>query len=409
MILLIKCIYCRALKLENILGMKTIFGLKDLRFMYKLFFLLIFSFLFLGCSSKSWFDMFSFFHDVYQHHTIASSPSPHYLKVADSPIELPQNFKYMGIPVQTEMFLNLSGTGGLLVVKDNEIVFEKYYLGNDDQTEFTSWSVAKSFTSALIGIAISQGHISNVDDLASEYVPELLGTAYRDVSIKDLLQMSSGVAFEEEYSDLNSDVYGLLLALGKSLDAYIGSMTDKSHSPGTFNDYKGSDTQILGMVLSRATGQSLASYLETNLWKPLGAESDAHWSTDRYDVEATFCCIGAVLRDYAKFGLLYLNGGKWDSQQLLPSEWISASIDISEPHLQPGDNPQSSDTWGYGYQWWVPDESGDYMAIGVFNQFIYVNPEKNMVIVKNSANPLYLFWEAEDEHLSLFREISRVF
>lgn len=376
--------------------------------MHKLIFLLIVPFSVFGCNttSKALLNTFLHFPDIFKHQTISASPSPHHLRQADTPIKLPRSFRYNYFPIYTKNFLERTGTGGLLVIKDNEIVFEKYYLGTDAQTKFLSWSVAKSITSALFGMAVSQGHISDVDDLASEYVPELIGSVFEDVSIKDLLQMSSGVAFEEEYTNLNSDAARQFLALNKSLDEFSKTITVKEHPPGTFNRYKSIDTQILGRVLSKATGQSVSSYTETNLWKPLGAAGSAFWLTDRYDVEATWCGFGATLRDYAKFGLLYLNEGWWEDAQLLPAEWISASINTSEPHLRPGDNPQSDDTWGYGYQWWVPDESGDYMAIGVFNQFIYINPNKNIVIVKNSANPQYLLREAEDEHLALFREIS---
>jgi hypothetical protein len=341
------------------------------------------------------------------YHTIAPSPSPCILEISKSPIRLPLFFTYGWRPISTDLFLARTGTLGLLVIKDNKIVFERYYNGSNNKTKFISWSVAKSITSALVGIAISQGYISSVDDLASDYAPELLNTAYRNVSIKDLLQMSSGVSFDENYSSLDSDILTLFLSLGGSFEEYIMSMTETSHPAGTYRQYKSSDTQVLAMVLNRATGQSLSSYMETNLWNPIGAESSAVWLTDRDGVEAAFCGIGATLRDYAKFGLLYLRGGIWRNRQILPTQWVSASIDTSAPQLKPGVNPLSDDIWGYGYQWWIPDNKGDYMAVGVLNQFIYINPAKNIVIVKNSVNPTYLINEEEDEHLAFFRELTR--
>jgi len=341
------------------------------------------------------------------YHTIAPSPSPYKLAISKSPKRLPLFFTYGSRPMITDLFLTRTGTLGLLVIKDNKIVFERYYNGSNNKTKFISWSVAKSITSALVGIAISQGYISSVDDLASDYAPELLNTAYRNVSIKDLLQMSSGVSFEEYYTSLDADIVTLFLSLGGSFEKYILSMTETSHPVGTYRQYKSSDTQVLAMVLNRATGQSLSSYMETNLWNPIGAESSAIWLTDRHGVEAAFCGVGATLRDYAKFGLLYLHGGLLRNRQILPTQWVSASIDTSAPQLNPGVNPQSDDTWGYGYQWWIPDNKGDYMAVGVLNQFIYINPAKNIVIVKNSVNPVYVIKEEEEEHLAFFREITR--
>lgn len=362
-----------------------------------------------GCTPEPWMNLFVNLENIFPAHTIEAPASPDPLEPSETPIELPQFFVHNCIPINLDWFLAASGTGGLLVVQDGQIVFERYSLGTDSETRFTSWSVAKSFTSALTGLAIQDGYVGSVHDLASDYVPELLETAFHDVSIKDLLQMSSGVHFVEDYLSPDDDSLKLLLSLFGSLDAYVATMQTKDHPTGTYNDYRSIDTQVLAMVLKRATGQSLSSYLEDKLWKPLGAERDAVWLVDADGMEAAFCCMGVVLRDYARLGLLFLRGGTWRNQQILPSAWVEASIDTSEPHLRPGPNPQSSDTWGYGYQWWVPDEQGDYLAIGVFNQFIYINPLKDLVIVKTSANPTYFLDYAEEAHLSLFRAISALF
>jgi CubicO group peptidase (beta-lactamase class C family) len=269
--------------------------------------------------------------------------------------------------------------------------------------------VAKSLTSALVGIAVEQGFISSVDDLVSSYVPELMNTAYHDVTIRNVLQMSSGVDFEESGADPNSDAFQLLSANLDSNDEYIYSLKDKRDPAGTHNYYASSDTQVLGMVLSRATGQSVSQFMATNLWQPMGAEKSATWVTDPHGVEATYCCVNATLRDYAKFGLMYLNNGKLRGYQIVPADWVADSLDTSSPQLTPGDNPLSNDSWGYGYQWWIPDNKPDYMAIGIFNQFIYVDPARNIVIVKNSANPEYLFDDMEEDHLYFFRKIASKF
>jgi CubicO group peptidase (beta-lactamase class C family) len=346
----------------------------------------------------------------YANRTIPASTDPYPVPKASTQKNLPIMFRGSnGFYHFTDWFLKRTGTGGMLVIHDGEIVYENYGLRSDSNTRFTSWSVAKSLISAMIGIAIERGFISNVDDLVSSYVPELMHTAYHDVTIKNALQMSSGVEFDESGANPNSDAFQLLLANLDSSDEYIYSLKGKRNAAGTYNYYASSDTQVLGMVLSRATGQSVSEFMATNLWQPMGAESQATWVTDRHGVEATYCCVNATLRDYARFGLMYLNNGRLNGNQVVPRAWVADSLATSEPQLVPGDNPLSNDIWGYGYQWWIPDHKPDYMAIGIFNQFIYVHPEKNIVIVKNSANPEYLVNAMEEEHLHFFRKIARKF
>ena len=362
-----------------------------------------------GAGSKELLFLFNEVPDKYLHNDIAPSTDPYHIPKASWQKELPLTFNVNGWPVSTWDFMNRTGTGGMIVIENGEIVFEKYFQGTYKHTRYTSWSVAKSFTSALVGIAVEQGYINSVDDLVSSYVPELLHTAYGDVTIKNALQMSSGVDFDESGANPNSDAFQLLTATLDSNDEYIYTLQDKRNPAGTYNYYASSDTQVLGMVLSRATGQSVSQFMATNLWQPLGAESPATWVTDKYGVESFYCCMNATARDYAKFGMLYLNKGKWRGHQLVPEQWIEDSLSASEPQLVPGDNPQSNDTWGYGYQWWLPDTRKDYMAIGIFNQFIYVHPGKNIVIVKFGANPEYVLNDMEEDHLHFFRKIARNF
>ena len=365
-----------------------------------------------GCGGGS-LELLTLFNTVpqtYIHQTIPASTDPYQLPKARYQKYLPLSFKnYNGLPVSSDWFLQRTGTGGLLVIQNGQIVHESYYLGSHRYTRLTSWSVAKSLTSALVGIAVDQGFISSVDDLVSSYVPELMNTAYHDVTIRNALQMSSGVDFEESGANPNSDAFQLLSANLSSNDEYIYSLKDKRDPAGTHNYYASSDTQVLGMVLSRATGQSVSKFMATNLWQPMGAESAATWVTDPHGVEATYCCVNATLRDYAKFGLMYLNNGKLRGNQIVPANWVADSLDTSAPQLVPGDNPLSNDSWGYGYQWWIPDNKPDYMAIGIFNQFIYVDPARNIVIVKNSANPEYILNDMEADHLYFFRKIASKF
>ncbi len=170
------------------------------------------------------------------------------------------------------------------------------------------------------------------------------------------------------------------------------------------------DTQMLAMLLEEVTGHSVSHNLEEKIWTKIGMENDAYYMVDDTGMEWALGGLNATLRDYAKFGLLYLNQGSWKGQQIVPKEWVNASYSIDEPHLQPGDNNLSSNTWGYGYQWWVPGSpETDYLAAGIYNQYIYIDPETNVVIAKTSSN--YKFNQerqySKDAHVAIFRAIAK--
>jgi CubicO group peptidase (beta-lactamase class C family) len=182
--------------------------------------------------------------------------------------------------------------------------------------------------------------------------------------------------------------------------------------PGTFNRYNSMDAQVLGMILRRTTGKTQADYLEEKLWSPLGMESDAYWITDDQGVEFAAGGLIATLRDFAKLGRLYANGGRWNDVQIVPADWVHASITPDAPHLVPGKRASSDSAWGYGFQWWVPDDSGAFSAVGIYNQFVYINPAMHLVIAKTSANHSYGLKndessDREDEHIAFFKAIER--
>lgn len=303
------------------------------------------------------------------------------------PQPLPAAFSYNGKKIDLQKFLKEQYTTGMIVIKDNKVAFEKYWLGNDEKSIVISWSVAKSMVSALIGIAVDEGFIRDILDPVSDYVPILKGTGYDNVPIKHVLQMSSGIHFDENYGDFNSDInrLGRLLALNTSIDEFVASLKN-NREPGTFNQYVSMDTQVLSMVLRQVTRKTVSEYMEEKLWKKIGTESDGYWLIDNRGVEIVFGCFNAVLRDYARFGLLYLNDGKCNGKKVIPSEWVKASVTPDAPHLQPGDNPFSYWVLGYGYQWWIPQNpEGDFLAVGVAGQYIYVHPAHRLVIAKTSA------------------------
>ncbi len=333
------------------------------------------------------------------------------LELKEGKRALPETYVYGGEVKKTAEFIDETWTTGLIVLKGDTVAFEEYYRGNDRDSKAISWSVAKSFVSALIGIAVEEGYIKDIEDPVTAYVPQLTGTGYDNVAIKDVLEMSSGVRFDETYADFFSDInrMGRVIALNKSLDSFVASL-ENEREPGTFNHYVSMDTQALGMVLREATGRDISSYLEEKIWKKTGMESDAYWITDGDGMELAFGGLNVVLRDYARFGLLYLNGGKMMGQQIVPADWVRASVNPSEPHLLPGKRDSSDWVLGYGYQWWIPENpEGDFLAIGIYNQFIYVSPKYDVVIAKTSAYADYdLDGEAKElETIAFFRAIAQ--
>lgn len=322
-------------------------------------------------------------------------------------VTMPTSFTYKGQVVDTQTFLSDTDTAALLVLKDGNVVFEEYWLTGGRDVTWLSMSVAKSFVSALVGIAVSEGDIESIQDPVTTYVPELAESAYAGVSIKDVLQMSSGARWNEDYSDQNSDInrFGRIFALGGSMNEFAGTL-ERERAPGTYNLYNSADTQVLGMLLVNATGRSITEYMQEKLWQPLGAESRAHWLLDSERMEMAFGGLNATARDYAKIGELYRLGGRFNGRQIVPTEWVSASVTPDAPHLMPGkDNPASDFELGYGYQWWIPEgDEGEYSAIGVYNQFVFVNPTRGTVIVKLSANSDY--GVSNDE--SSYREIETI-
>lgn len=340
---------------------------------------------------------------------VAASSRPRLFPEASMP--LPQSFTYKGRELDLEQYLADNKSTGMLVLRDGVIVYEDYWLGHSAEGRHISWSVAKSFVSALIGIAVHEGKIASIELPITEYLHEFEGTGYAGVKVRDILEMSSGVRFNEDYADFDSDInrFGRAMAFGGAMDLFARSLK-RGREPGTYHHYVSIDTQVLGMLLVEATGESVAKQLQRKLWDPVGMASPAYWMLDSSGMEVALGGLNATLRDYARFGQLYLDEGRVDGKQIVPADWVRASTTARAPHLMAGaGNPQSSSTWGYGYQWWIPDpDQGDYTAAGIYNQYIYVNPKQRVVIAKNSANRRYITERqaTKDEHIAMFRAIA---
>lgn len=286
-----------------------------------------------------------------------------------------------GKPVSVDTFMAEQKTAGLLVVQDGRIRLEKYALGYGPQGRWTSFSVAKSLTSTLVGAAIKDGYITSIDDPVTRYIPGLKGSAYEGVSVKQLLTMTSGVKWNEDYTDPQSDVAQLFtVAPDPGVDATVSYMRKlpREAAPGTKWVYKTGETNLIGVLVTSATHKTLADYLSEKIWAPYGMEQDAVWMVDARGQEPGGCCISVSLHDYARFGQFILDGGKAGGKAVLPKGWIAAATHKQEDINDPD--------WGYGYQWWTGND-GTVNAVGIFGQAIHIDPKRRLVIVVSSAWP----------------------
>jgi CubicO group peptidase (beta-lactamase class C family) len=280
-------------------------------------------------------------------------------------------------------YLARTPTTGLLIARGDTILVERYQYDRTDRQRFTSWSMAKTVTAMLVGIAIAEGHIRSVDDEAATYVPELAGSEYGRTALRHLLQMSSGVRFREEYSgndDISTLVLNTYLLRGAGGPSAVTPFNERAAPAGSRFSYSSAETQVLGLVLRGATGRPPAEYLESKIWQPIGAEADATWLVDNSGQEATFCCFNAVLRDYARLALLMAHDGGWRGRQVIPAAWVM-DMTITRPG-QP-----SPGSFGYGYQTWIlRGERRMFMFWGVRGQRIYVDQRSKLVMVNTSVH-----------------------
>ena len=270
-------------------------------------------------------------------------------------------------------FMIHNHVAGLLVLKDNEIKLERYGLGNNENSLWVSFSVAKSVTSMLLGAAIQDGFITSVDEKVTDFLPRLKGSSYEQATIKNVLQMASGVEWNEDYADPRSDVATYPSSNVVELFHFLGNKPQAA-TPGELFNYNTGETDLVGAIVRAAIGNNLATYLEHKIWQPFGMESDANWATHGIGGgERGGCCINATLRDYGRIGLFAMNGGVLaDGTRVVPENWMEQSTTPS-----PGFD-------GYGYLWWLQGD-GIYRASGIFGQGIYINPEQDLVIAVLSA------------------------
>lgn len=348
--------------------------------------------------------------DDYSHYpgrSLISSKSPYKFSYTNEEIEIPpETMAKFGLSHDLESILEKNDTIAFLVVHDDKIQLERYYQGHSASSISQLFSVTKSFTSALIGLAVDDGLIESTNQSIVEIIPELKSAGFNNVTIHHLLTMMSGSSYQENDNPFGEHV---ILNYTPKLEKRILKF-DMETEPGTVFRYKSGDNALLGLILARVLApETITEYTQRRLWTPLGMEDGGMWTIDHEinGLEKTWCCLAVSARDLAKFGRLYLNKGVWGEEQILASNWIVLSNQPGYVPVEVWPNEYQSIGWSnYGFQWWLAsEEDGDYFALGKDGQFLYLNPKTDTIIVR-------LGWSTGDlfasQWLSLFQDIARL-
>ena len=308
---------------------------------------------------------------------------------------IPDKFKNTDKEISFDQFLIKHKTIAFLIIRNDTIIFEKYFKGYSKESIMPSFSVSKAFVSALTGIAIEDGFIKNTDQKVTEFLPELSKNGFDKVSIENLLNMRTGLKFSEVY--LNPFAETGKFYYGRNLKKYVRKLKVKE-IPGEKYEYQSGNTQILAEIIEKTSSKKLPDYLQEKIWKPIGMEYDASWNYDskRSGMIKAFCCLNARARDFAKFGRLYLNNGNWNGKQIVPADWIARSTSVIN------DSKDSQD-YSYTYQWRVIG-NGCFFAKGLLGQYIYVDPVKNLIFLRFGESYAKTDWA--DLFLSLTKQIN---
>ena len=358
-----------------------------------------------------WRDSDAFDWQKFPNHFLNAAPTAYHFDSRPDP-RVGELLKQLSGAEDWDSFMETNGTQAFIVIQDGTILYENYYNDTQRDSIVTSFSVAKSFGSALIGKAIDEGYVNSVDDPITVYLPELAqrDPQFNEITIRHLLLMASGL----EYAEMRP----LLFNGDDPLTTYFPDQrkialenTYIIDSPGQYFQYNKYHPQLLGLILERTTGMTVTNYLQTRLWNPLGMEFGGSWSTDskNSDFEKMETGVNARAIDFAKFGVLYLNGGFWKGEQVIPKAWVDES---TQPLLPENYSDYYTDyvkampgQGYYKYMWWGmgrDDGTYDFTAEGDKGQFIYVSPEHNMVIVRNGTK----YGVSSEEWLKLFYEFA---
>ena len=291
----------------------------------------------------------------------------------------------------------------VVVLKDGLLRHEAYRLGTGPLDHRISWSVAKSWLATLLGIVMDQGAIASLDDPVTRYAPALAGSAYDGATIRQVLNMASGIDFDEDYLSFFSDInrMGRVLALGGSMDGFAAAQHRRAARPGARWQYCSIDTHVIGMVIRGATGQDVASLIETHLILPLGLEGRPFYLVDGFGVAFVLGGLNMPTRDYARFGAMIAAGGMWHGRRVVPQAWVAQMLAPSAP-------PSPDCGGAYGFQWWLPEGSapGECLARGIYGQYIHIDQGRGTVIAVNAADLRFREAARLAEDVALFRRLA---
>lgn len=306
------------------------------------------------------------------------------IKRGDSVRELPDgavleiNLEIDGEQVSIDELMTRHNSIGMVILHNGEVRVEKYRNNTDNNTHWISFSVTKSMTSTLVGAAIADGYIKSIEEPITRYIPELIGSGYDGVSIEQVLTMTSGIKWNENYTDPEADVAKMqYIEVEEGQDptiAYMKTLASEA-TPGSRWNYNTGETNLIGVLVSKATGKSLAAYLSEKIWTPFGMEQEASWVLNAGVSEYGGCCVSTSVRDFARFGLFVLEEMNAEDARILPEGWFEAA---GKKQIEIGVEGR-----GYGYQWWTYDD-GSFGASGIFGQGIFIDPARNLVIATNS-------------------------
>lgn len=334
--------------------------------------------------------------NIFPSNTIGASESPSTIPVASTDAVF--HLEDAGFDQSFDSILEGFNTTGFLVIRNDSILYENYYGGGDETSRFTSFSISKSIVSLLIGIAIDEGKIGSVEEPVDKYVPTLVGTGYEGVTIRNVLQMATGIKFSEDYDDPDSDINQVMFKAFVDFEPLEEWITEFENEvpQGTKFHYQSINTEILAVILKNLYAKSVSELLEQKIWQPMGAEADAKWITDEHETEIAFGFLNATLRDYARIGLLVLHDGEWNGNRIVSEEWMARSTVINPNEARPAKGEGND----YQFHWWIPKgNEQEVMASGYMGQVIYINPTRHVVIVKTGTE--------EAKHLPMIQAIAR--
>ena len=317
-------------------------------------------------------------------YNIPPSPSPYHFSVADSQLapSIPDTMKDASRYSSFDELLEKNHTLSFIVIRNDSILYEKYFNGAGAETRMTGFSVAKSFVSALAGIAAGEGYFSTAQPV-TDFLSGFRHKGFDKVTINNLLNMRSGIRFSETY--YNPFGHAARFYYGRNLERYAYGLR-VAKEPGTKYHYNSANPLILAMIIEKTTGKKFTDYFGEKLWSRIGTEYEASWNYDsrKHGMVKAFCCINASSRDFARFGRLYLNGGNWEGEQVIPADWVDHSMRIHN-------DSRDSEDYPYTYYWRVL-ENGRVFAKGILGQYIFLDPDKKIIIVRFGSKRGHVHW-----------------